>query len=284
MTLRIYWGTFFDGLLLLPLLQHRLILIEIGFYLLNNRHHCRSWSLRFFPHFKQLFDHNRRENISPILSVLFLCPSFFAAGINCLKNINVKGKARPKQIQYLLPSLLIISSRGRIFFSYATDEASMRLRLRRRRREWRKNMQIKLQNKTDRIRNEVRDFNSYFIHVSLWILNTHTQYGAAFYWEIHLFNILANVAALSETQTQQTTASFCRLSVGMPHQTDASSQNTKLISEATARQGEPWINRRFPVWRTHTQTRPKLRSQDLMPRNSKRWHGGGWFLNGDGLK
>ena len=69
-------------------------------------------------------------------------------------------------------------------------------------------MQIKLQNKTDRIRNELRDFNSYFIHVSLWILSTRTQYGAAFYWEIHSPDILPNAAALSQTQTQQTTTSF----------------------------------------------------------------------------
>lgn len=112
-----------------------------------------------------------------------------------------------------------------------------------------KKMQIELQNKTDWIWNELRDFESYFIKVLLWILSAHTVWCSFL-----LGNCSPEIVMLRSANAKHITTSFGSIfavyqSAYHPRLKPALAHHTQLITKATENRKK---NRRCTISYTHT--------------------------------
>lgn len=128
----------------------------------------------------------------------------------------MKNIERPKQIQYLQLLLFKILNFSPISYMLSVNKYDHRRKI-----TEKKNMQIELQNKTDWIWNELRDFESYFIQVLLWILSAHTVW-CSFQLGNHSPEIVMLRSANAKAYHHMIWQHLCRLSVGIPSQTEAS--------------------------------------------------------------
>lgn len=130
-----------------------------------------------------------------------------------------------------------------------------------------KKMQIELQNKTDWIWNELRDFESYFIKVLLWILSAHTVWCSFL-----LGNCSPEIVMLRSANAKHITTSFGSIfavyqSAYHPRLKPALAHHTQLITKATEnRKKKPTLHDFI-----HSHKQATLRLHSLLSENSKRW-------------